>query len=79
VTGGSFFWKTLSIPAALRRARVTDGEVLAAARSAGVADIALVSAVVLETDGSFSVIQGKAESENSSLVDVRGDSSNKVG
>jgi uncharacterized membrane protein YcaP (DUF421 family) len=64
---------------ALRRSRVTEGEVLAAARSAGVADMALISAVVLETDGSFSVIKGKAEAENSSLVDVRENRSNKVG
>jgi uncharacterized membrane protein YcaP (DUF421 family) len=66
------------LTASLRRARVTEGEVHAAARSAGVADMALISAVVLETDGSFSVIQGKAEPENSSLVDVRGNRSNKV-
>jgi uncharacterized membrane protein YcaP (DUF421 family) len=64
---------------ALRRARVTEGEILAAARSAGVEDMALISAVVLETDGSFSVIKGKAEAENSSLVDVRENRSNKVG
>lgn len=58
--------------AALRRARVTESEVRAAARSAGVADMALISVVVLETDGSFSIIQSKAEPENLSLVDVRG-------
>lgn len=41
---------------ALRRERVTRDEVLAAARSQGIADLDDVHAVILETDGSFSVI-----------------------
>lgn len=43
-------------PAALRRARVTREEVEAAARSAGLAAPEAAEAVVLETDGSFSVV-----------------------
>ena len=42
---------------ALRRQRVTPEEVLAAARGSGVQDIEEVEAVVLETDGSISVIR----------------------
>ncbi|GIF01200.1 DUF421 domain-containing protein [Paractinoplanes rishiriensis] len=41
---------------ALRSQRVTDGEVRQAVRSQGIGDLADVAAVVLETDGSFSVI-----------------------
>ena len=42
---------------ALRDERVTRDEVLAALRSAGVADAAGVAAVVLETDGSLNVVR----------------------
>jgi uncharacterized membrane protein YcaP (DUF421 family) len=45
------------LPQALRRARVTEDEVLAAVRDAGLASLADAKAVVLETDGSFSVIR----------------------
>jgi uncharacterized membrane protein YcaP (DUF421 family) len=41
---------------ALREERVTREEVLCAVRSAGLGDLAQVAAVVLETDGSFSVV-----------------------
>jgi uncharacterized membrane protein YcaP (DUF421 family) len=41
---------------AMRQERVTEDEIRAAVRSAGHADPAAVGAVVLETDGSFSVI-----------------------
>jgi len=42
----------------MRRERVTQEEVYAAIRAKGYATVAEVSAVVLETDGSFSVIAG---------------------
>ena len=42
----------------MRRARVTVDEVRAAIRAAGCGDPRSVAAVVLETDGSFSVIRG---------------------
>lgn len=45
---------------AMRAERVTRGEVLAALRNAGVTDPAQAGAVVLETDGSLSVIGGDA-------------------
>lgn len=40
----------------MRRARVTEDEVRQAARSSGKASLDDVEAVVLETDGSFSVL-----------------------
>jgi uncharacterized membrane protein YcaP (DUF421 family) len=46
---------------ALRRERVTRDEVLAAARSDGIADMGEMHAVILETDGSFSVIKRPPE------------------
>jgi len=49
--------------AALRDERVTAGEVQAAVRGAGLGDLGDVAAVVLETDGSFSVI-GRSQAGN---------------
>lgn len=43
--------------ARLRRERVTEEEVLAAVRAQGIAQLARVEAVVLETDGSFSILE----------------------
>lgn len=40
----------------MRRERVTREEVLAAARSQGINDLAFVRAVILETDGSFTIL-----------------------
>jgi len=42
---------------AMRRQRVTREEVLAALRESGAADIDSVAAVILETDGSISVLK----------------------
>lgn len=58
----------------LRKARVTQDEVLSAIRSSGFSDVTSVEAVVLETDGSFSVVKHQAESRHSSLEGVRGPS-----
>lgn len=55
----------------LKRERVAEGEVLAALRASGVAAIEDVDAVVLETDGSFSVIQNINNSSASALKDVK--------
>lgn len=43
---------------ALRSERVTKEEILAAVRGNGIAKLSAVDAVVLETDGSFSVVSG---------------------
>ncbi|MEO6872982.1 MAG: YetF domain-containing protein [Chthoniobacterales bacterium] len=57
---------------ALRRTRVTDEEVRAALRNQGFAYLSQAKAVILETDGSFSVIGETAESGRSTLSDVEG-------
>lgn len=59
------------LPMALRRARVTEAEVRAAVRAAGVCNLESVAAVVLETDGSFSVVRVSDAAGASSLADVR--------
>jgi len=46
------------VNSAMRHERVTEDEIRAAIRAAGRSDISTVAAVVLETDGSFSVIGG---------------------
>lgn len=56
---------------ALRRERVTDSEVRSALRSNGIANLADVDAVVLETDGTFSVIK-QINDDASTLLDVKG-------
>ncbi|MGJ3232366.1 MAG: DUF421 domain-containing protein [Oceanicaulis sp.] len=56
---------------AMKRERVTREEVEAAARSSGCAGLDQVHSVVLETDGSFSVITGEAAREDL-LTQARG-------
>ncbi len=56
---------------ALREERVTESEVRAALRTKGISGLEDVEAVVLETDGSFSVIENRGTS-TSALADVRG-------
>lgn len=60
------------LPDALLRTRVAEEEVLAALRRAGVPSVAAARAVVLETDGSFSVIEarGAADAEDPRLPEV---------
>ncbi len=60
------------IQTALTRERVSESEVRAAIRSAGVAAIENVEAVVLETDGSLSVVKTSVSGSSSSLDDVTG-------
>jgi uncharacterized membrane protein YcaP (DUF421 family) len=45
------------LPDQLRRARVVEAEVLAAAREQGIASLSEVEALVLETDGTFAVVR----------------------
>ncbi len=56
----------------LRRERVTREEVFAAIRAAGAPCLEDVDAVVLETDGSFSVVTGAAGRDMTTLENVRG-------
>lgn len=57
---------------ALRRQRVTDGEIRQAVRSQGIGDLTMVAAVVLETDGSFSVIPCAQAGDLSAVRAVQG-------
>ncbi|BAY86299.1 hypothetical protein NIES267_58050 [Calothrix parasitica NIES-267] len=57
---------------ALRHQRVAKGEVLAALRTNGLGSLEEAEAVILETDGSFSVIKKIKDSSASALVDVKG-------
>lgn len=57
------------LPDALRRARLTADEVRAAVRAAGFPALEDTAAVILETDGSFSVVRPEGSS-SSSLQDV---------
>jgi uncharacterized membrane protein YcaP (DUF421 family) len=56
---------------AMLRERVTQEEVEATARQQGVASLNGIYAVVLETDGSFSVIEGHAQANVTTLRSVR--------
>jgi uncharacterized membrane protein YcaP (DUF421 family) len=58
----------------LRKERVTEEEILAAVRSQGHAEMEKVSAVVLETDGSFSVLTGSGSPGSSAMRTVKGGS-----
>ena len=58
------------ISAAMTRERVSHAEVLAALRGAGIGDAREAAAVVLETDGSFSVIASGKAGDGSALADV---------
>lgn len=64
------FYEGNFLPKTLRKARVTEDELRAAIRSAGVNSMSKVHAVVLETDGSFNVVQSSEGEGNSSLASV---------
>jgi uncharacterized membrane protein YcaP (DUF421 family) len=53
-----------------RRQRVTESEIRAAIRNKGIAAMEDVTAVVLETDGTFSVIKKSSGESKSALQDV---------
>ena len=60
----------------MQRERITEGEVLAALRAAGIAKVEEVEAVVLETNGPLSVVPGSVERDSNvepatTLSDVR--------
>ncbi len=62
---------------AMREERVARAEILQAARREGIADLGDVEAIVLETDGSFSVI-GHVPGSRSTLEDVHGADSRDI-
>jgi uncharacterized membrane protein YcaP (DUF421 family) len=55
---------------ALRRQRVTTEEVLAAVRQHGIMEMGELAAVVLETEGSLAVLQGKGDSSPDALARI---------
>lgn len=65
-------YRGASLDGAMRRERVTLDELLAAVRSQGIASLDDVEAVVLETDGSMTVVPSGSPGEASALDGVRG-------
>ncbi len=62
-----FLWRSM------KNKRVSKSEILSAIRASSIGSLEKVEAVVLETDGSFSVIEKtEAENDNSALEDVEG-------
>lgn len=59
------------LPKAMRQARINADELRAAVRQQGIGSLQAVEAVVLETDGSLSVVPRGGQGESSSLKDVR--------
>jgi len=59
------------LPEAMRRQRVAESEIRAAIRSNGLAAIEEAEAVVLETDGTFSVVKKSANDSRTALKDVK--------
>ena len=57
---------------AMAKERVTESEIRAALRGQGIADAGQVEAVVLETDGSFSIVKDPSNGPRSTLIDVAG-------
>ena len=57
---------------AMRRNRLTESELRQAVRMQGTGDLSQVAAVVLETNGTFSVISSSTYGDGSALEDVRG-------
>ena len=55
----------------MKKERIAEGEIFAALRNSGVSAIEDADAVILETDGSFSVITNIDDSSASALKDVR--------
>lgn len=61
----------------MKTERVPKPEILAAIRASGVSALEDVKAIVLETDGSFSVIEKSDSGSDSALSDVKGGKSKK--
>lgn len=63
----------------MKRERVTKEEIRAAIRQEGFGPIDAVHAVVLETDGSFSIVWHETERSDDTLCDVLGQEEAKRG
>ena len=60
------------LPQALKAERITEDEILAALREKGVSEVSQAAAVVLETEGSLSILQQAPHGAQSVLRDVKG-------
>lgn len=60
------------LESAMKKERVKKGELLQAMRSQGISRLEQVEAVVLETDGSFSVLKKAKEGQTTVLTNVSG-------
>ena len=58
------------LPEAMRRERISEAEIRAAIRASGSAAVEVIEAVVLETDGSLSVVKKAPDAIRSALSDV---------
>jgi uncharacterized membrane protein YcaP (DUF421 family) len=58
------------LPQAMKKARVAESEIIAAIRSQGLPGLQETQAVVLETDGSFSVLSRHSQAAYGSLDGV---------
>lgn len=67
------FSKGEFLSAALEKQRVTESEIRMAIRAAGCAAVEEIEAVVLETDGTLSVIQKSSTGSRTALEDVAGE------
>ena len=67
------FYQGQFLAHAMRASRVTEDEIRSAIRAAGYAALDEVDAVVLETDGSFSVVKSASQQNRSALSDVATD------
>lgn len=65
-------WDGRFLAGALRRERVTAEEIRATVRASGLVSLDQVRAVVLETDGSFTVVEKSSGREPSALAGVAG-------
>ncbi|MQA35608.1 DUF421 domain-containing protein [Modestobacter roseus] len=63
---------------ALRQQRMSEAEVRQAVRASGQGDLSTVAAVVLETDGTVSVVPDSALGSGSALADVPGAASHRA-
>lgn len=60
------------LPEQMERSRVVESEVMAAVRGQGVPSLQAVEALVLETDGTFSVVSTSSSGERPSFAGVNG-------
>lgn len=64
------FYQGQFLESAMKQARVNEAEIRAAIRASGIANLEDVAAVVLETDGTFTVLSNLANGALSSLANV---------